>query len=150
MASVRKGNKPDISQVRVLVVDDHGPFRELICSILRKSPELEIIGDASDGLEAVHKSEKLQPDLIILDIGLPKLNGIEAAKRILKLAPKPKIVFLSQESSPDIVRCALGTGAMGYVAKSTASYDLLTAVEAVVQGKRFVSARLAGQVHVNP
>lgn len=149
MVSVRKGDKPYISRVRVLVVDDHGPFLELICSILRKRAEMEIIGDASDGLEAVHKSEKLQPDLIILDIGLPHLNGIEAAKRILKLAPKPKIVFLSQESSPDIVRAALGTGALGYVAKSRASYDLLAAVEAVVQGKQFVSAGLADQVHVN-
>jgi DNA-binding NarL/FixJ family response regulator len=150
MVSIRKSNKPNISQVSVLVVDDHGPFRELICSILGKRAELKIIGEASDGLEAVFKSEKLQPDLIILDIGLPSLNGIEAARRIVKLAPKSKIVFLSQESSPDIVRSALSLGAMGYVAKSKTSCDLLSAVEAVVQGKQFLSARLADQVHIDP
>lgn len=149
MPTFRTAEKQTISGVRVLVVDDNDPFRKLVYSILGKSGELEIIGEASDGLEAVHKSEELQPDLILLDIGLPTLNGIEAARRIRKLAPNSKIVFLSQESSPDIVRGALSSGAMGYVAKLSASRDLLAAVEAVVHGKQFVSEALRDRIHAD-
>ena len=135
-------NKPSESRVRILVVDDNAPFRDFICSMLKKRAELQVIGEASNGLEAVHKAEELQADLVLLDIGLPRLNGIEAARRICKLAFKSKIVFLSQESSPDVVQCALRLGAMGYVAKPKAGSDLLAAVEAVVQGIQFVSAGL--------
>jgi DNA-binding NarL/FixJ family response regulator len=139
-------NKPSVSRVRILVVDDNAPFREFICSMLRKRAEFHVIGEASDGLEAVRKAEELQPDLILLDIGLPSLNGIEAARRICRLALKPKIIFLSQESSPDVVQGALSLGAMGYVAKPNAGSDLLAAVEAVVRGNQFVSAGLKDQV----
>jgi len=86
------------SITRILVVDDYEPFRRFICSTLGKRPELQIIGEASDGLEAVQKGEELQPNLILLDIGLPMLNGIEAARRIHKLSPSSKILFLSMES----------------------------------------------------
>jgi DNA-binding NarL/FixJ family response regulator len=89
-----------VPTVRVLVVDDYEPFRRFVCSTLRKRPELQIIGEASDGLEAVHKAEDMQPDLIVLDIGLPTLDGIEAARRIRKLSPQSKILFVSQESLP--------------------------------------------------
>jgi DNA-binding NarL/FixJ family response regulator len=150
MVTFGNGTKSSISRVRVLVVEDNEPFREFIYSILRMSAALEIIGEASDGLEAVDKSEELQPDLILLDIGLPSLNGIEAANRIRKLAPRSTILFLSQESSPDLVRYALSLGAMGYVLKPNASCDLLPAVEAVVHGKQFVSAGLTDQVHIDP
>ena len=136
-------NKPSESRVRILVVDDNAPFRDFICSMLKKRAELQVIGEASNGLEAVHKAEELQADLVLLDIGLPRLNGIEAARRICKLAFKSKIIFfLSQESSPDVVQSALRLGAMGYVAKPKAGSDLLAAVEAVVQGNQFVSAGL--------
>ncbi len=129
---------------RVLVVDDYEPFRRFICSTLGKRPELQIVGEASDGLEAVQKAEELQPDLIVLDIGLPTLNGIEAARRIRKLSPESKIVFLSQESSADVVQEALSLGALGYVVKAHAGSELLAAVEAVLQGKQFVSSGLSG------
>jgi DNA-binding NarL/FixJ family response regulator len=145
MATLLIDDKPSVSPVRILVVDDSEPFRQFTCSVLGKSAELQIIAEASDGLEAVRKSEILQPDLIILDIGLPGLNGIEAARRICKLALKAKIIFLSQESSPDVVREALSSGAMGYVVKAKAGSDLLMAVEEVVQGKRFVSTGLTDQ-----
>lgn len=150
MLTVGIGIKSSISRTRVLVVEDNEPFREFIYSILRMSAALEVVGEASDGLEAVDKSEELQPDLVLLDIGLPCLNGIEAAKRIRKLAPRSKIVFLSQESSADVVRYALSLGAMGYVPKRNASCDLLAAVEAVVRGEQFVSAGLTDQVHTDP
>lgn len=99
--------------VRVLVVEDFEPFRRFICSKLGTNPELQIIGEASDGLEAVRKAEESQPDLILLDIGLPTPDGIEAARRIRKLAPESKIIFMSQESSADVVREAMSLGARG-------------------------------------
>jgi DNA-binding NarL/FixJ family response regulator len=92
-----------------------------------------------DGFEAVRKAAELQPDLILLDIGLPFLNGIEAARQIRKLAPESKIIFVTQESSADVVEEALSSGAMGYVVKAEAASELLAAVEAVCQGRQFVS-----------
>ena len=132
--------------VRLLVVEDHEPFRRFVCLTLEKRAELQVIGEASDGLEAVRKAEELKPDLILLDVGLPTLNGIEAARRILKLSPESKILFVSQETSTDVVQEALGFGALGYVAKTNAGIELLAAVESVSQGRRFVSAGLAGHI----
>lgn len=124
--------------IRVLVVDDYEPFRRLVCSAVGKRPALQIVGEASDGLEAVQRAKELKPDLVLLDIGLPELNGIEAARRICKVSPESKILFVSQESSPDVLREALRLG-WGYVVKTSVATDLLAAVEAVILGKRFVS-----------
>jgi DNA-binding NarL/FixJ family response regulator len=129
-----------MSLVRVLVVEDFVGFRRVISSIIGKRRDLQIIGEVSDGLEAVRKAEELQPDLILLDIELPMLNGIEAARQIRRLAPKSKILFLSQESSADVVQEALSFGALGYVVKAHAGSDLLAAMDAVSLGKQFVSA----------
>ena len=131
-----------MSSVRVLVVDDFEAWRRFVCSMLRKNPELQVVGEASDGLEAVHKAEQLQPDLIVLDLGLPTLNGIEAARQIRKLAPESKILVLSQESSADVVQEALSSGVRGYVLKTRAGVDLLAAVEAVLERRQFVSSGL--------
>ena len=98
------------STIRVLVVDDYEPFRRLVCSMVGEKPALQIVGEASDGLEAVRRAQELKPDLVLLDIGLPELNGIEAARRIRKLSPESKILFVSQESSPDVLREALSFG----------------------------------------
>jgi len=127
------------STVRVLVVDDYEPFRRLACSMLGERPELQIVGEASDGLEAVRRAEELKPDLILLDIGLPTLNGIEAARQIRRLAPESRVIFLTQESSAEVVQEALSLGAWGYVVKARAGTDLLPAMEAVLLGKHFVS-----------
>jgi DNA-binding NarL/FixJ family response regulator len=135
-----------MSLVRILVVDDFEPWRRFVLSMLKKKRELQVICEASDGLEAVQRAEELHPDLILLDIGLPRLNGIEAARRIQKVASKSKILFLSQESSADVAQEALSVGALGYVIKAHAGSELLTAVEAVIQGKQFVSASLGGHV----
>jgi DNA-binding NarL/FixJ family response regulator len=124
--------------VRVLLVDDFYAFRSFIRTTLQGT-QLQIIAEASDGLEAVQKAEQLQPDLILLDIGLPTLNGIEAARRIRKLAPRSKILFLSQESSADVVEEALKFGA-GYVVKTQTAGELLAAIEAMQRGGQFVSA----------
>jgi len=133
------------SAFRVLVVEDHDPFRRFVCSTLEKRPELLIVREVSDGLDAVRKAGELHPDLILLDVGLPSLNGIEAARQIRKLSHKSKILFVSQESDADVVQEAFRIGALGYVVKAHAGSDLLRAVEAVCQGKRFVSAGLPGQ-----
>jgi DNA-binding NarL/FixJ family response regulator len=127
------------STIRILVVDDYEPFRRFVCSTLRKRPTLQIVGEASDGVEAVQKAEELKPDLIILDIGLPTLNGIEVARRIHTFSPRSKVIFVTQESSPDVMQATLNLGVWGYVLKTKAGSDLVAAVEAVLLGKRFVS-----------
>jgi DNA-binding NarL/FixJ family response regulator len=121
------------------VVDDYKDCRNLVRSLLLIRPEWQIIGEASDGSEAVQKAEELKPDLILLDIGLPSLNGIEAARRIRKLVPESKILFLSQESSAVVVQEALSLGALGYVVKANAGSELLPAVECVLRDRQFVS-----------
>ena len=126
----------------VLLVEDFAPFRRFIRSTLAKRENLKVICEVSDGQEAVQKAEELKPDLILLDIGLPTLNGIEAARRIRELSPESKIIFLTQESSPEVVQMALDLGAWGYVRKMTAGSDLLAAVDAVLAGRRFVSSNL--------
>jgi DNA-binding NarL/FixJ family response regulator len=130
---------PGARSVRILVVDDYEPFRRYLFSALGKRADLQVICEVSDGLEAVHKAEELHPDLIILDIWLPKLNGIEAARRIRKLSPESKILFVSQDSSADLAQEALSLGVLGYVVKGHTGSELLTAVDAVILGKQFVS-----------
>jgi DNA-binding NarL/FixJ family response regulator len=132
------------------VVDDYEPWRRFVSTTLQKQSKLQVIGEARDGLEAVQKAQQLQPDLILLDIGLARLNGIEAARRIRELSPKSRILFLSENRSWDIAEEALRTGAGGYVVKSDAAGELLPAVEAVLKGKRFVSASLAGNDLTQP
>jgi len=112
--------------------------------MLRKNLGLQVVGEASDGLDGVHKTAELKPDLILLDIGLPTLNGIVAARQIRRFSPESKIIFVSQESSPDIVQEALDLGARDYVVKTRAAIDVLPAVEAVLEGRHFVSDGLSG------
>lgn len=125
--------------VRILVVDDYEPFRRFLHLKLQSRPELQIVGEASDGLEAVEKARDLQPDLIFLDIGLPSINGVEAAHRILRLVPDTKILFISQENDANVVAAALGNGAKGFLRKLDVNRDLLPAIEAVIRGKHFPS-----------
>lgn len=127
--------------LRTLVVDDHEELRKLLRSILQAKTECVVVGEAADGLQAIEQAKELQPDLILLDLSLPKLNGMEAGRRILKLSPHTKIVFLSQDSSPEIVRGALRLGAAGYLLKSDA-IELPLAVDAILQGEVFVSRRV--------
>jgi DNA-binding NarL/FixJ family response regulator len=126
------------SVIRVLIVEDFQPFRQFVCSTLEPRPDLQVIGEAIDGREAVQKALELKPDLILLDIGLPTMNGIEAARRIRTLIPESKIIFLSQESSAEVVEEALSTGAQGYVVKAKAGGQLLAAVDAAMCGKQSV------------
>jgi CheY-like chemotaxis protein len=127
--------------LKILVVEDYAPLRRLICVELQRRAEFQTI-EAADGLEAVQKAAALQPDLILLDINLPEMHGFEVARRIPRLAPHARLLFVSQESSPDIVRKALSLGAYGYVQKISAATDLLIAIDAVLAGQRFVSRSL--------
>jgi DNA-binding NarL/FixJ family response regulator len=126
---------------RTVVVDDVADFRRLIRSKLKENTECEVVGEASDGLQAVAKAEQLQPDLVLLDLGLPIINGIEVARRIRKLSPDTKILFVTQNSSREIAQGALRAGANGYLLKSEVM-DLLVAVETIISGERYVSSRV--------
>lgn len=131
------------SPIRILLVDDYEPFRRFLYSTLQSRADLQIIGEASDGLEGVQKAAELQPDLVLLDIGLPKLNGIEVARRIRNLSSQSRILFLSQGSSAAVVQEVFSIGAKGYVVKTDAGRELLTAVDAVVRGETFISSGVA-------
>jgi len=130
------------STVRVLVVDDVELWQTFVHMHLDKEPNLHVIGLAADGLEAVRKAQELLPDLILLDVSLSKLNGLDAARRIREVAPKARILFLSVESDPDVVLGAFNAGGLGYVLKSDAAWDLLPGIESVIFGRRFVSRSL--------
>ena len=127
--------------IKVLVVEDFEPFRKFVVSTLQQKAGFQVTG-ASDGLEALQKIEEQQADLVLLDSGLPNLNGTEVAKRLRRLAVPPKIIFISQECSPEVVGEALYLGALGYVNKLRTHSDLLPAIEAVLEGKYFVSRDL--------
>lgn len=133
-----------MSSVRILVADDYEGWRRQAFLLLQARPELQVIFEASDGSEAVKIAGELKPDLILLDIGLPTLNGIEAARQIRKCSPSSKIIFLSLTNALDIVQEALSTGALAYVQKAQAGSDLLPAVNAVLRGGRFVSSSVKG------
>lgn len=126
--------------VRILVVDDFDAWRQQVCSILEARPELRVIAEAADGLEAVQKAQELKPNLILLDIGLPTLDGLEAARRIARVAPGTKIIFVTQNRDKDMVQTALRDGALGYVLKTDAASELLAAVASVLSGDQFLQS----------
>jgi len=136
----------DIAPVRVLVVDDYEPWHGFVSTTFQRQPELKIIGRVSDGLEAVQKAQELQPEIILLDINLPKLNGFEVARRVREHIPQLKIIFFSADRSFDIAEEALRLCAYGYIVKSDAGRDLVPALEAVLRGEQFVSSSLADRV----
>lgn len=117
--------------MRILVVDDFDPWRSYLRSLLAERPKLEIVSEAVDGLDAVQKAQELQPDLIIMDVGMPRMNGIEAAERISKISPNSKMLFVSVENSGEIVEAALSAGAQGYIPKAEVRAKLLPAIDAL-------------------
>ena len=133
-----------MGSIRILIADDFEGWRRQVCLLFQVRAEWKIIAEARDGLEAIQRAEERKPDLILLDIGLPKLNGIEAARRIRQLSPRSRIIFLSLYDSLDEVQVALSTGAMGYVLKTDSLRELVPAVDAVLLGKQFVSSSLKG------
>jgi len=131
-----------MTTARILVVEDFEPLRCFVSAMLAKTQGFAVIGEASDGFEAVQKAQELKPDVIVLDIGLPNLNGIEVARLTRKSIPTSKIVFLSQDNSPLTVLAALRVGACGFVAKLDAGSELVSALMAVLAGNQFLSTRI--------
>jgi len=130
----------ETSSFRILIADNFEPWRRYVSSTLEKDQGLEIVGVASDGLEAVQKAIELKPDLVLLSVGLPKLNGVEAAKRISEAVPGVKLLFATQIIDPDIMTEALSNGAHGYIWKIDAQRELLHAIRAIRQGEKFIGS----------
>ena len=127
---------------RVLVVDDYEPWRKYVRSVLTRQPGFEILGEVSDGLKAVREAEELQPDLILLDLSLPSMHGIDAARLIRRVAPYSKILFLSENRHPEVAEAALNAGGHGFVVKSDCGRELIVAITAVLREETFISQRL--------
>jgi DNA-binding NarL/FixJ family response regulator len=139
---MQKNRECVVTSIRILVADDDANWRREVQLLLQARPGYQIVSEVSDGLEALHKGGEFKPDLFLLDVGLPNLNGIEAARQIRQLLPNSKIIFVSQDSRTDTVEVALSTGAQGYVDKAGAQTGLIPAIDAVQRGEQFVSDTL--------
>ena len=128
----------------VLICDDYKPWREFVRKTLTKKSDVTIVGEAANGVEAVEKAQELHPDVVLIDLGLPTLNGMEAARRIREVSPATRILIVSEVRDSEVVEAALGIPAAGYIVKVDTAHDLLPAIEAALQGRQqFVSPRLS-------
>lgn len=125
--------------IRILLVDDHPVVRQGLRTLLERQSDWEVVGEASDGLEALDKADNLQPDVMVLDVTMPKMHGLEVCRLLRQRMPDIEILFVTQHDSPQMMREALEAGARGYVVKSNAVRDLLAAVETVSQHRVFTS-----------
>jgi len=124
---------------RILVVDDYKPWRHKICSLLRAKPEFRVVAECWNGADAVERAGELKPNLITMDIGIPELNGIEAAVRVAEVSPSSKILFISENTEPEVVSAAIDAGASGYLQKIRVGTELLPAVTLIIRGGYFFS-----------
>jgi DNA-binding NarL/FixJ family response regulator len=129
-----------VTSLRILLVDDFEPFRRFVRSVLQSREDFTVVGEAVDGIEAVDEANRLQPDLILIDIGLPRRSGLSAAQEIAVCAPGARLLFISLESSPDAARAAFNVGAQGYIHKLRAETDLIPAIEAVISNRQYISS----------
>lgn len=132
-----------MSIARALVVDAFKPWREVICKLLENELDVLVLHSSPNGTDAVRQAAHYQPDLVVLDVDLPSLNGIEVARQISQLSPKTKLLFLSMNVDPDVVEATFEAGGHAYVLKTDAAKDLLAAVPLVSAGRRFVSAGIS-------
>lgn len=128
---------------RILIADDHEIFRSGVRAILSRQPDMDVVGEAFTGLEAVEFARTLKPDLIIMDIAMPDLNGLEAARQILKERPTVEVLVLTMHDSEELVREVLDAGARGYMLKSDAGRDLLTAVDSLRRHKPYFTSKVS-------
>jgi two-component system response regulator NreC len=132
-----------MSKIRILVADDHGIVRKGLRFLLERQPNMEVVGEASDGRDVVRLSDELSPNVVIMDVAMPQLNGIDAAAQIIKSNPNISIVMLSMYADESYLVRALSAGAKGYLLKDSAEVDLVRAVQVVSQGRPFFSPRIA-------
>jgi DNA-binding NarL/FixJ family response regulator len=135
-----------LKPLRVLIADDHEVVRRGICEMVRQHPHLQVCGEASDGRQAVKIAAELKPHIVIIDIGMPQLNGLEATRQIVHQDPDVKVLVLTMHESEQIVREVLGAGARGYLLKSDAGRDLVAALEAIVRRKTFFTSKVAEMI----
>jgi len=135
--------------IRILLVDDHPIVRQGLKTLLEGRAGWEVIGEASDGAEALEKAKELNPDVMVLDVTMPRMNGLEACRVLRRQAPQLEILFVTQHDSPQMMREAIDAGARGYVVKSNAARDLLAAVEAVSQHRGFTALNVREATELN-
>jgi DNA-binding NarL/FixJ family response regulator len=132
-----------MSKIRVLVADDHGVVRKGLRFLLERQPEMEVVGEACDGREAVRMAEALDPNIVVMDIAMPQLNGLDATAQIVRRSPRTAVIILSMHSDEGYLVRALSAGAKGYLLKDSAEVDLIRAVRSVAEGKSFFSPAIA-------
>lgn len=132
----------DPRRIRALLVEDNAIFSAYVSGFLTRDPRVHVIGQVRDGLEAIQSTTELLPDVILLDIGLPRMNGLQVARTILHSVPKCRIIFLTQEGSPEFVEAAFDLGAAGYVLKTRVNEDLWPAVIHVCEGRQYLGSGL--------
>ena len=132
--------------IRVLLADDHQLVRQALRTLLERDPGIRVVGEADDGHEAIAAAKRLQPDVAILDVAMPRMDGIQACERIQRFPDPIRVVILSMHKDPIIVGQALRSGALGYVLKTSVSDELLLAVRAAVDGQRFLSSELDREI----
>lgn len=143
MTAKPEDNSSNIASV--LVVEDFESFRRFICDLISQDSDFEFVGEASDGIEAINKVELLKPDIVLTDVGLPKLDGMSAARSMLSVSPNSRIVFLTSNTDPQIARAALAAGAAGFVAKVDAD-ELSAALQAVRGGQSYISSTIKARL----
>ena len=135
-----------MSKTRVLIVDDHALVREGITAFLKMCDDIEVVAEASDGLEAIEKVKKIHPDIILMDISMPKLGGFEAVTEIKKIAPHAKILILTQYDDKEYISRFLKAGVSGYLLKKAVGSDLITAIRAVSRGELYLHPSITSEV----
>jgi DNA-binding NarL/FixJ family response regulator len=138
-----RARDPKPTRVRILLADDHEIVRRGVRSLLEDRNDLQIVGEAATGWEAVAQAKELKPDVVVLDISMPDLNGLEATREILAILPRSEVLILTRHESEELARGALEAGARGYILKSDAGRDLVSAVEAMAQHKPFFTSRIS-------
>ncbi len=135
--------------IRILLADDHAVVRDGVRALLEKQPDMEVVAEAADGHEAVQLADDLQPDVVVMDIGMPNLNGIDATKRILTAHPHLGVVILSMHQDESYVLRSLKAGAKGYLLKDSLRSDVLEAIRAVAQGRSFLTRKISRMMQVD-